>query len=223
MNLSRERGMSNFLSKVFLWMMIGLLISGGTAYLTYATPSITKFVYQFYTRILLVELIVVISFTALRRKVSPSMAKLLFIIYSIVSGLTLSSIFIVYKLGSIGIVFLAAALMFGLMGIYGLTTKNDLSSFGKILIFALIAIIIMSVINIFVQNSEFNIFICIVSILIFLGLTAWDLNNLKTIYRYYESNEEELNKAAIYGALDLYLDFINIFLNLLNLFGKRND
>ena len=131
MNLSRERGMSNFLSKVFLWMMIGLLISGGTAYLTYATPSITKFVYQFYTLILLVELIVVISFTALRRKVSPSMAKLLFIIYSIVSGLTLSSIFIVYKLGSIGIVFLAAALMFGLMGIYGLTTKNDLSSFGK--------------------------------------------------------------------------------------------
>ena len=223
MNLSRERGMSNFLSKVFLWMMIGLLISGGTAYLKYATPSITKFVYQFYTLILLVELIVVISFTALRRKVSPSMAKLLFIIYSIVSGLTLSSIFIVYKLGSIGIVFLAAALMFGLMGIYGLTTKNDLSSFGKILIFALIAIIIMSVINIFVQNSEFNIFICIVSILIFLGLTAWDLNNLKTIYRYYESNEEELNKAAIYGALDLYLDFINIFLNLLNLFGKRND
>ena len=223
MNLSRERGMSNFLSKVFLWMMIGLLISGGTAYLTYATPSITKFVYQFYTLILLVELIVVISFTALRRKVSPSMAKLLFIIYSIVSGLTLSSIFIVYKLGSIGIVFLAAALMFGLMGIYGLTTKNDLSSFGKILIFALIAIIIMSVINIFVQNSEFNIFICIVSILIFLGLTAWDLNNLKTIYRYYESNEEELNKAAISGALDLYLDFINIFLNLLNLFGKRND
>ncbi len=223
MNLSRERVMSNFLSKVFLWMMIGLLISGGTAYLTYATPSITKFVYQFYTLILLVELIVVISFTALRRKVSPSMAKLLFIIYSIVSGLTLSSIFIVYKLGSIGIVFLAAALMFGLMGIYGLTTKNDLSSFGKILIFALIAIIIMSVINIFVQNSEFNIFICIVSILIFLGLTAWDLNNLKTIYRYYESNEEELNKAAIYGALDLYLDFINIFLNLLNLFGKRND
>ncbi|MCI5733354.1 MAG: Bax inhibitor-1/YccA family protein [Tenericutes bacterium] len=223
MNLSRERGMSNFLSKVFLWMMIGLLISGGTAYLTYATPSITKFVYQFYTLILLVELIVVISFTALRRKVSPSMAKLLFIIYSIVSGLTLSSIFIVYKLGSIGIVFLAAALMFGLMGIYGLTTKNDLSSFGKILIFALIAIIIMSVINIFVQNSEFNIFICVVSILIFLGLTAWDLNNLKAIYRYYESNEEELNKAAIYGALDLYLDFINIFLNLLNLFGKRND
>ena len=135
----------------------------------------------------------------------------------------IKKIFIVYKLGSIGIVFLAAALMFGLMGIYGLTTKNDLSSFGKILIFALIAIIIMSVINIFVQNSEFNIFICIVSILIFLGLTAWDLNNLKTIYRYYESNEEELNKAAIYGALDLYLDFINIFLNLLNLFGKRND
>lgn len=223
MNLSRERVMSNFLSKVFLWMMIGLLISGETAYLTYATPSITKFVYQFYTLILLVELIVVISFTALRRKVSPSMAKLLFIIYSIVSGLTLSSIFIVYKLGSIGIVFLAAALMFGLMGIYGLTTKNDLSSFGKILIFALIAIIIMSVINIFVQNSEFNIFICVVSILIFLGLTAWDLNNLKAIYRYYESNEEELNKAAIYGALDLYLDFINIFLNLLNLFGKRND
>ena len=120
-------------------------------------------------------------------------------------------------------VFLSAALMFALLAIYGYTTKNDLSSFGKILIFALIAIIIMSIINIFVKSSGLDLFLCIVSILVFLGLTAWDMNNLKALYNYYASDEKELSKIAIYGALDLYLDFVNIFLNLLSLFGKRND
>ena len=222
MVIDSGNGMSKFFSKVYMWMFIGLLVSGGAAYFTAHNMAMMKFVYGSFGFILLLELVVVIVFSALRKKVSL-VAKILFLVYSLISGLTLSSIFLVYKLGSVGMVFLSAALMFALLAIYGYTTKSDLSSFGKILIFALIAIIIMSIINIFVKSSGLDLFLCIVSILVFLGLTAWDMNNLKAMYNYYASDEKELSKIAIYGALDLYLDFINIFLNLLSLFGKRND
>ena len=223
MVIDSGNGMSKFFSKVYMWMFIGLLVSGGAAYFTAHNMAMMKFVYGSFGFILLLELVVVLVFSALRKKVSPLVAKILFLVYSLISGLTLSSIFIVYKIGSVGMVFLSAALMFALLAIYGYTTKNDLSSFGKILIFALIAIIIMSIINIFVKSSGLDLFLCIVSILVFLGLTAWDMNNLKAMYNYYVSDEKELSKIAIYGALDLYLDFVNIFLNLLSLFGKRND
>ena len=204
-------------------MFIGLLISGGVAYYTSVTPAMIRMVYSSFNLILIIELIVVIAFSALRNKVSPLVAKILFIAYSAISGLTLSSIFLVYKIESVGLVFLSAAVMFGLLALYGYITKQDLSSLGKILIFALLAIVVMSLINIFVGNESFNIFISIVSVVIFLGLTAWDMQALKAMYNYYSSDERELGKMAIYGALDLYLDFINIFLSLLNLFGKSKD
>ena len=223
MVIDNNNGMSKFFSKVYLWMFIGLLISGGVAYYTSITPSMIKFVYGSYGWILITELIVVIAFSALRKKVSPGIAKVLFVTYAATSGLTLSSIFLVYKIQSIGMVFLSSSLMFGLLAIYGYITKTDLSSFGKILLFALLAIIIMSVINIFANNGTFGIIISIISIVVFLGLTAWDMQTLKAMYNYYASDEKELGKIAIYGALDLYLDFINIFLQLLNLFGKSKD
>ena len=223
MVINVENKMSKFFSKVYLWMFIGLLVSGIVSYYTSVTPSIINFVFKSYYLIIIIELIVVIAFSALRRKISPSVAMLLFIIYSLVNGLTLSSIFLVYEIKSVGMIFLSSALMFGLLALYGYTTKNDLSSMGKILLFALIAVFIMSIINIFIGNSGFGIFISIVSIVIFLGLTAWDMQMLKALYNYYLNDERELNKAAIYGALDLYLDFINIFLQLLNLFGKRKN
>lgn len=223
MVINSENGISKFFSKVYLWMFIGLLISGGVAYYTSVTPSMIRMVYSSFSLILIIELIVVIAFSALRNKVSPLVAKILFITYSAISGLTLSSIFLVYKIESVGLVFLSAAVMFGLLALYGYITKQDLSSLGKILIFALLAIVVMSLINIFVGNESFNIFISIVSVVIFLGLTAWDMQALKAMYNYYSSDERELGKMAIYGALDLYLDFINIFLSLLNLFGKSRD
>lgn len=223
MVIDNNNGMSKFFSKVYLWMFIGLLISGGVAYYTSITPSMIKFVYGSYGWILITELIVVIAFSALRKKVSPGIAKVLFVTYAAISGLTLSSIFLVYKIQSIGMVFLSSSLMFGLLAVYGYITKTDLSSFGKILLFALLAIIIMSVINIFAHNGTFGIIISIISIVVFLGLTAWDMQALKAMYNYYASDEKELGKIAIYGALDLYLDFINIFLQLLNLFGKSKD
>lgn len=223
MEVKQNELMSRFFSKVYLWMFIGLVVSGAVAYITAITPAMIGFVYGAYTFIIIAELAVVVIFSLLRNKVSTSTAKILFILYSALSGLTLSSIFIVYKLDSIAMVFLSSAIMFGLLAIYGYITKNDLSSFGKILLFALFAVIIMSIINMFVGNSGFGLVISIISILIFLGLTAYDMQNLKRIYNYYESDENELSKASIYGALDLYLDFINIFLRLLGLFGKSKD
>lgn len=223
MVINSENKMSKFFSKVYLWMFIGLLTSGVVAYYTAVTESILYFISKYFTFIIILELIVVIAFTALRRKVSPLVAKILFLVYSIISGLTLSSIFLVYELGSIGMVFLSSALMFGLLAVYGYVTKTSLTSLGKILMFALIAVVIMSIINIFIGNSSFSIFISIVSIVIFLGLTAYDMQKLKAVYNYYENDEAELSKASIYGALDLYLDFINIFLDLLRLFGKSRD
>ena len=176
MVIDNNNGISKFFSKVYLWMFIGLLISGGVAYYTSITPSMIKFVYGSYGWILITELIVVIAFSALRKKVSPGIAKVLFVTYAAISGLTLSSIFLVYKIQSIGMVFLSSSLMFGLLAVYGYITKTDLSSFGKILLFALLAIIIMSVINIFAHNGTFGIIISIISIVVFLGLTAWDMH-----------------------------------------------
>lgn len=218
-----ENGISKFFTKVYLWMFIGLLLSSISAYFTSVNPAMNSFVYSSFGLILIIELIVVITFSLLRRKVSPMGAKIMFIVYSIISGLTLSSIFIVYKLSSIMVVFLSAAIMFGLLALYGYFTNQDLTSFGKLLIFGLLAVIIMSVINIFVASQSFDITISIISIIIFLGLTAWDMQNLKRIYYYYENDSVALDKSAIYGALDLYLDFINIFLDLLRLFGKSRD
>lgn len=223
MVINSENKMSKFFSKVYLWMFIGLLTSGVVAYYTAVTESMLYFVSRYFTFIIILELIVVIAFTALRRKVSPLVAKILFLVYSIISGITLSSIFLLYEIGSIGMVFLSSALMFGLLAVYGYVTKTSLTSLGKILLFALIAVVIMSIINMFIGNSSFSIFISIVSIVIFLGLTAYDMQKLKAVYNYYENDEAELSKASIYGALDLYLDFINIFLDLLRLFGKSRD
>ena len=223
MIIDNENKMSRFFSKVYFWMFIGLIVSGLTAYFTSVTPSIRNIVYGSFIWIILLEFLVVILFTFLRKKVSPFVAKILFIVYSITSGLTLSSVFLVYKIQSIGMVFISSSIMFGLLAIYGYTTKTNLSSLGKILIFALFAIIIMSIINAFVGNGPFGIMISVISIVVFLGLTAWDMQALKSMYNYYSNDEKELNKVAIYGALDLYLDFINIFLQLLNLFGKEKD
>lgn len=223
MVINNDNGKSKFFAGVYLWMFIGLALSGAVAYFTSTTPAMINFVRNSFFAIVILELIVVIAFTALRNKISSTVAKVLFIIYSIVSGLTLSSIFLYYKFGSVVMVFLSAALLFGLMAVYGYLTKQDLSSFGRLMLFGLITVIIMSIINMFVLNSALGLVASIISIIVFLGFTAWDMKKLRSVYEYYVGNEEELNKAAIYGALDLYLDFVNIFLDLLRLFGKSRD
>lgn len=221
MLVKQKDSMNKFFSGIYLWMFIGLLISGAVAYIVSSTPSLFKMVYSAYYLFVILELIVVIAFSALLRKVSPTIAKILFIVYSIVNGLTLSSIFIIYKLGSIVMVFVSSALLFGLLALYGYFTKQNLTSFGRLFFVGLIAVITMSVINMFISNSQFGIILSVISVVLFLGLTAYDMQMLKSMYNYYSA--EDLDKASIYGALNLYLDFINIFLHLLSLFGKSRD
>lgn len=221
--VDNKNTLSKFISGVYLWMFIGLVISGLTGYITSRSYEMLRFVSNNIFIIIIAELIVVIAFSALQRKVSPLVAKILFILYAFISGLTLSSIFLVYTKQSLIMIFISSALMFGLLALYGYTTNTNLDSLGKMLIFGLIAIIVVSIINMFVNSSGLNITLSIVSVVLFLGLTAYDMQKLKSIYNYYSNNENELSKASIYGALNLYLDFINIFLELLQLFGKKND
>lgn len=216
-----NNGLNKFFTKVFIWMFIGLLLSGVTAYITVSNLSIFIFVYKAFYLWILLELGLVIAINALRNKVSPTVAKILFAAYSIVSGLTFSSIFITFEIGSIFLAFLSTAIMFVMLALYGNFTKQDLSSFGKIMLIGLLSILVVSIINIFIGSSTLDVIISIVSILIFLGLIAFDTQKLKRIYNYYSNDNNMLEKASIYGALDLYLDFVNIFLDLLNLFGKR--
>jgi len=217
-----NEGLSKFFSKVYMWMFIGLLTSGIVSYLVSSTASMA-FVLNNYTIFALLEIIMVIVFVSLRKKASPTLATILFLVYAAMNGATLSIIFLAYSIKSIVFVFIASALLYGALALYGYITKKDLTNMGRLLFFGLIAIIIISLINIFVGNSSLDIILSVVSICVFLGLTAWDMQSLKMIYNYYSNDENELNKASIYGALDLYLDFINIFLDLLRLFGRAKD
>lgn len=211
---------NTMLSKVFGWMFIGLLLTFITAY--YLASNEYTFYKIFsggtYFILALIEIGLVIFLSARVQKMQPTTAKIVFMLYSIVSGLTFSSIFIVYELSSIIILFLAAAILFGIFACIGNFTKLDLSRFGTYLLMALVALVICIIINLFLGNSTFDIVINFVCLLVFIGFTAYDIQKIK---RLYGSSDNE--NVAILGALELYLDFINIFISLLNLFGKSND
>ena len=150
---------------------------------------------------------------------SPTAAKICFILYAFVSGLTFSSIFVVYELTSVLMVFLVSAVIFGVMAYIGYKTNVDLSKVGFYLLMALIGVIVVSVINIFLGNGMLEIILCIICLLLFLGITAYDVQKIKAL----ESTGLPEDNLAIYGALELYLDFINIFLQILELFAKNKD
>lgn len=216
----KNEGLSVFLSKIYLWMFIGLFISGFVGYYSSTNYTMLKFIGSFYPFIIILELVIVILFNTLKNKVSYKTEAFMFIVYSLISGLTFSSIFLVYNIGSILKVFLSASALFALLAIYGFITKQDLSNLGKIFLFGILAVIVISLINIFIGSSRLDIILSVVSIVLFLGLTAFDMQCFKMIYNGI-NDETELKKAAIHGALSLYLDFINIFLDLLRLFGSR--
>lgn len=208
---------NKMIAKSFMWMFIGLLVTFVTGYvicLNEQTLALT--LSGFYFLFVIVELILVIVLSRKIFDMKPTTAKIMFIIYAMVSGLTFSSIFVVYEMSSIIFVFALAAVIFLIMALFGYYTNIDLSKFSSYLIFGLIGVIIASLINVFWINDTFTTIICIISILVFLGFTAWDIQKIKRL----NINNDN---AAIYGALELYLDFINIFLDLLRLFGRERD
>jgi uncharacterized protein len=211
------------LQKVYAWMSVGLMLTGVTAYLVASSPALLGLFLgtPLFWGCLAVELIMVFAFSAVVRRVSVPAALLFFFTYAIVNGLTLSFIFLAYTGASIAGTFVATAGTFGAMSAFGFFTKTDLSRFGSYLLMGLIGIIIGSVVNLFlVQSSILYWGITYLGIFIFIGLTAYDTQKIKEM-ALGGGTQELRDKGALHGALILYLDFINLFLLLLRLFGGR--
>ncbi len=214
-------GDNKLLSKSFLWMCIGLLVTFVTGFGVSMNERMLENIFggSGFWILVLLEFVLVIVLSARVMKMNPTTAKISFILYSFVSGLTFSSIFVVYELTSIMMIFLISAIIFGIMAFIGYTTKVDLSRVGFYLLMALLGVILVSIINIFLGNGTLEIIICIICLLLFIGITAYDVQKIRAL----ESTGLPEDNLAIYGALELYLDFINIFLQILELFAKNKD
>ena len=211
---------NNIFSKVFFWMFIGLAITFGIGYYVSTNDLMLYNVFsKYYLFLVITEVILVIWLSARIRKMSPMTAKILFCLYSLVTGLTFSSIFVVYKITSIIYVFGITSLIFFIFAFIGYFTKIDLTKISVYLFMALLGVIICSIINMFVGSETFDFWITIVCLIIFIIYIAYDIQIIKKNL-YLISEEDNL---AIYGALQLYLDFINIFLRLLRIFGNSRD
>ncbi len=213
---------NKFLSKVFGWMFIGLLITFGTGFLVSSNENMLINILSGpgLAVILIMELLLVIFLSARIAKMSSSVAKASFILYSFVNGLFFSTYFVEFEISSLIFVFLITAIIFGIFALIGATTKLDLTKMGTYLLMGLIGIIICGVINIFVGSSSFDFILSVVGVILFLGYTAYDVKMIMNSDKFSMIPEENL---AIYGALELYLDFINLFIRLIEFFGKRND
>lgn len=211
--------------KVYVWMTLALVLTGITAYGVASSPSLMMTIFQtpaIMWGLIIAELIIVIAISAAINRLSLTTATLLFVLYSVLNGATLSLIFAVYTMSSIANVFFITAGTFGVMAAYGYFTKRDLSSWGKLLLMALIGLIIATLVNVFlVKSSGFDLILSYAGVLIFVGLTAYDTQKIKQMLAMQTDMGEGAQKVALLGALSLYLDFINLFLYLLRIFGRR--
>ncbi len=213
--------------KVYLWMTLALAITAVTAYGVATSPGLMMAIYTnkaIMWGLIIGELALVISVTAAIRRLSLTTATLLFVLFSVINGAMLSSIFAVYSPMLITKVFLITAGTFGIMALYGYTTKRDLTSIGRLLFMGLIGIIIATLVNVFfVKSPGMDLIISYIGVLIFVGLTAWDTQKIKQMLAMQTDVDESAQKIALLGALSLYLDFINLFLYLLRIFGRSDS
>ena len=210
--------------KVYVWMTLALVITGFTAYFVATNATLLSLIYSTPAVMWIligVELAIVIGVTAAINRLSLPVATLLFVLYSVINGALLSSIFLVYTMASIAKVFFITAGTFAAMSIYGYTTKSDLTSMGKIVMMALIGLIIATVVNLFLKSSGLDMILSYAGVLIFVGLTAYDTQKIKQMCMQAPDMSEQMQKYALIGALSLYLDFINPFIYLLRIFGRR--
>ena len=208
-------------NKVFIWMFIGLLISFATGYMISSNDIMMYNIFSNNMQIFifLAEIILVIILTRRINKMEELTAKILFCLYSFVSGITFSVLFAYFAMSSIIYVFGLTALIFGIFAFIGATTKIDLSKISTILFMGLIGVIIVTIVNYFINSSTISYIVSWICVILFMGITAYDMQKIRRLNQVIPNE----NKAAILGALELYLDFVNIFIELLNLFGKSRD
>lgn len=228
----RQQEMTNastfkvLMRKVYLWMTLALMITGITAAGVANSPNILALIYSSQVvmwGIIIAEFGLVIYISARLEKLSLSTATTLFALYSILNGVMLSSIFLLYSTAIISKVFFITAGTFGVTALYGYATKKDLSSLGNILFMALIGLVIATVVNVFMKSAMFDLILSYIGVIIFVGLTAWDSQKIKHMMMVQQDADESAQKLALIGALSLYLDFINLFLYLLRIIGRSND
>lgn len=213
-----------FMVRVYNWMAAGLAITGFMAFYVSSSPAMINILFgnPIVPIILIIAQIGLVFWLASRvMQMSVSQATGVFLLYAGLTGVTFSTLFVVYTSASITSTFLVTAGTFGAMSLYGYTTKKDLTSWGSFLFMGLIGLIIASVVNMFMQNSMMSTIISYVGVLIFVGLTAYDTQKIKEMNIIGNEGTDEDTKEAIQGALTLYLDFINLFLMLLRLMGDR--
>jgi len=218
-----------FIANVFLWMFIALGISAFCAYLFAHNQDLLRLLINFETKrrtglgtiVMFAPLAFVLVMSFGLNKISYPVLVLLFLAFATLMGISLSFIFVVYVSASILGVFITASAVFGVMAVAGYTTNQDLTKFGSLMIMGLIGIIIASVVNMFVASDSLSKIIAYISVAVFVGLTAYDVQKLKRIGEGLEYGDASGKKIAIMGALTLYLDFINLFLSLLRIFGSR--
>ncbi|MES2378489.1 MAG: Bax inhibitor-1/YccA family protein [Bacteroidota bacterium] len=218
-----------FLANVFLWMFVALGISTFAAYSFANTPALLQLLVDESTHQLTafayIAMFSPLAFVLLIRfglnSISYPILGLAFIVYAALTGISLSFILLIYTAGSVLSVFLSASLLFGVMAVAGYTTQQDLTKFGSIMIMLLFGIIIASVVNFFLHSTGLDVIISYVGVAVFVGLTAYDVQKLKRIGAGLEYGDASAKKYALMGGLTLYLDFINLFLMLLRIFGRR--
>lgn len=211
------------LTEAFIWLAIGLLICFGASFVCSYSETMFNLVYASlngygYLVWLIAEIAIALFLTVRIRKLAPSTAKLLYLLYSLLTGISLTGIFIFYTASSLAFVFLATAVTFGVFAIIGKTTQVDMSKWWVYLGVGLLAIIVMEIINIFLMNNTLNIVLCIVSILVFCAYIAYDVQRAMD-----ETFLSDCENKGVYIAFQLFLDIINVFLDLLRLFGKARD
>lgn len=207
--------------KVFMWMFLGLFITFGVGYFVMNNENMLYNIFEtnLYWLIFIVQIVVVLVLSVRIQKMKEGTATFLFLFYSGLTGLTFASVFYLFQLESIMIVFGITALLFGIFASLGYFTKLDLTRMGTYLLMALIGIIITSLVNIFLGNPTLDLILCCIGILVFIAYIAYDMQKIKLL----AATMGNEHKVAIIGALELYLDFINLFLRLLEIFGKNND
>jgi len=222
--LVMSKAFTVLMRKVYTWMTLALVITGLTAYGVANSPGVLQAIYTnqiLFWGLIIAELALVVGVSAAINKLSLTTATLMFILYSVINGALMSYIFLAYTASSVATVFFITAGTFGVMALIGYTTKTDLSSMGKILFMALIGLVIATLVNLFVKSDGLTLILSYVGVLIFVGLTAWDSQKIKQMLLQAPDAGEGAQKIALLGALSLYLDFINLFIYLLRIFGKR--